>query len=318
MYAQIVARARTLRPALSSTAHFAYLVGVADVREYLAHAELVVPRHLDDLDLTRIVFIDLVPDAVLFEQRRDLVERVAHVEQKTRVGKHLAQVLQAQHAHDRFAHVARAAAREQQLLDVFAIEFFEGRIRRARVEIAGRRFVIEVGEKPLPQHLLAHLGAVARDRDAVAVNARHGLTHRIDRNFRKEPVPGVRHVRHQEIGVLVRRDVGMLAEHLQRNRRARARQAADVHRTVDFYRRDLAREYLRFEIPDGDECGSRGMDRPHAPIEGGGNGKLLLGRRRHRGIAIGHIRSTLLRERPIFRLTYLCRTPATPAACGSE
>ena len=123
MYAQIDRAGAYLAPGVEQPAHFAYLIGVADVREHLAHAELVMPRHLDDLDLTRIVFIDLVPDAVLFEQRRDLVERVAHVEQKTRVGKHLAQVLQAQHAHDRFAHVARAAAREQQLLDVFAIEF---------------------------------------------------------------------------------------------------------------------------------------------------------------------------------------------------
>jgi len=134
-------------------------------------------------------------------------------------------------------------------------------------------------EEAFPENFFAHFGAVARHLNAIAMNARYRFAHRIDRNFRKEPVPRVRRVRHQKVGVLVRGDVGMLAQHLERNRRSRARKPANVHGAIDLDLAHAASEYLRLEIAESDEERGAGVNPAYGPVEAGRHAEALVGRR---------------------------------------
>src|SRR5579862_4594352 len=135
-----------------------------------------------------------------------------------------------------------------------------------------------------PENFLAHLRTIARNLDAVAMDARHRFLHRIDRNARKNFIPDPRHVRHQEVGVLVGDDVGMFAEHLQRDRRSGAGKPADIYRPVDLLCGQAARQHARLEISKPDEERRGGMNAPHAPIERPRHGESL----RCLNVALGH------------------------------
>ncbi len=173
---------------------------------------------------------------ILLQQGSDLRQRATYRHDESCVREDAPQITHAQGVVVALADITLRAACANEFGQMRTEQALEARVRRLRIdEIGFRRGIVR--KEVRPDRFLERFRTVARDTDAVAVRALHGLDPG-GRKPRQQPVPPVRRPQHRKIGIPVCGESGHRVQPFQQHGRAAAGETGDEHRTVR--RRQLA------------------------------------------------------------------------------